>query len=73
MNRFLRPLRRLLHRTRWHRERLDEIEAYLQIQTDENAARGMSRDEARAAALRKLGNRTLIREEIYGSSRPTPT
>jgi predicted permease len=41
------------------------MESYLRIETDENVARGLPYDEARAAALRKLGNSTLIREEIY--------
>jgi hypothetical protein len=31
----------------------------------DNAARGMPPADARNAALRKLGNRTLIQEEIY--------
>ena len=39
--------------------------AYLEIETAENVARGMSAEEARAAAHRKLGNATLVREEIY--------
>src|SRR6202008_1395688 len=38
---------------------------YLRMETDENVSRGVAYDQARAAALRKLGNRTLIREEIY--------
>src|SRR5262249_50814367 len=42
-----------------------EIESYLRIETDENIARGLPYDEARAAAMRKLGNSALIREEIY--------
>ena len=58
-------LRRFFLRARWDRERSEEIESYLHIETDENAARGLPYDEARAAALRKLGNSTLIREEIY--------
>ena len=37
----------------------------MQIETDENIARGMPDGEARAAARRKFGNSTLIREEIY--------
>ncbi len=37
----------------------------MQMETDSNVARGMSEAEARAAAQRKLGNRTRIREEIY--------
>jgi predicted permease len=58
-------IRRFLRRAQWDRERSEEMESYLRIETDENIARGLSYDEARAAALRKLGNTTLIREEIY--------
>ena len=58
-------LRRFFRRGRWDRERSEEIESYLRIETDENVARGFTYDEARAAALRKFGNRTAIREEIY--------
>jgi putative ABC transport system permease protein len=42
-----------------------ELDSYLDIATEENVARGMSREQARTAALQKLGNRTLIREEVY--------
>jgi len=56
---------RFFHRKRWDEERARELEAYLEIETDENIARGMSPEEARHAAHRKLGNTTLIREEIY--------
>jgi putative ABC transport system permease protein len=42
-----------------------ELESYLEITTNEYVARGMDRDTARAAARRKLGNSTLVREEIY--------
>jgi len=38
---------RFLRRDRWDRERARELEAHLQIETDENIARGMSPDEAR--------------------------
>jgi predicted permease len=58
-------LGRFFRRAKWDRERLEEIESYVQIETDENIARGMPDGEARAAARRKLGNSTLIREEIY--------
>jgi predicted permease len=57
--------RYLFRRAKWDRERFAEIESYVQIETDENIARGMPDIEARAAARRKLGNVTLIREEIY--------
>lgn len=56
---------RFWRRAQYDRERSEEMESYLRIETDENAARGMPYDEARAAALRKLGNPTVIREEIY--------
>src|SRR5262249_10748084 len=54
-----------LRRGRWDTERARELDSYLQIETDNNIARGISPREARAAAERKLGNRTRIREEIY--------
>src|SRR3954447_15383499 len=58
-------IRRFLRRAQWDRDRSEEMESYLRIEIDENVARGLPYDEARAAALRKLGNATLIREEIY--------
>jgi putative ABC transport system permease protein len=58
-------LSRFFRRRQWDEERARELEAYLQTETDDNIARGMSADAARRAAHRKLGNPTLIREEIY--------
>ena len=58
-------IKRFLRRSEWDEERARELEAYLTIETDENVARGMPPDEARLAALRKLGNRTLVREDIH--------
>ena len=52
-------------RSQWDDERARELEAHLTIETDENIARGMSPADARDAARRKLGNVTLVREEIY--------
>jgi predicted permease len=62
---FLRRCRRFFRRRHWDEERARELEAYLAVEADENIARGMSPEEARYAAHRKLGNPTLIREEIY--------
>jgi predicted permease len=62
---FRRGWFRFFRRRYWDKERARELEAYLEIETDENIARGMSPEEARYAARRKLGNLTLIREEIY--------
>src|SRR6478672_7221785 len=56
---------RFFRRRRWDEERDRELAAYLEIETAENVARGMSAEEARAAAHRKLGNATMVREEIY--------
>lgn len=56
---------RLFRRAQWDRERARELDAHLQIEIEENVARGLSPEEARYAARRKLGNPTLIREEIY--------
>ncbi len=58
-------IRRFLRRAQWDRDRSEEMESYLRVETDENVARGLPYDEARAVALRKLGNSTVIREEIY--------
>ncbi len=56
---------RYFRRAKWDRERLREMESYEQIETEDNIARGMPPDKARRAARKKLGNSTLIREEIY--------
>jgi len=58
-------IRKFFARDRWDAERARELDSYLTIETDENIARGMTPDEARAAALRKFGNQTLVREDIY--------
>lgn len=57
--------RRFFHRRRRYEERQREIQEYLDFETDENISRGMHPREAREAAHRKLGNRTLVQEEIY--------
>ena len=56
---------RYFRRTKWDQERTRELEAHIAIEAEENIARGMAPEEARFAAVRKLGNQTLIREEIY--------
>ncbi len=58
-------LRKFFQREKWDRERQRELDSYLQTEADDNVARGMSRDDATAAARRKLGSGTRIREEIY--------
>ncbi len=58
-------LSRFFRRRHWDAERGLEVDAYLEIETADNIARGMTIEAARNAARRKLGNTTLIREEIY--------
>jgi putative ABC transport system permease protein len=55
----------IFRRKQWDVERSREIESHLQIEIDENIERGLPPEEARYAAHRKLGNSTLIREEVY--------
>ena len=57
--------KRFLRRKKWDEERARELASHLEIEADENVSRGMLPDEARFAANRKLGNSTLIREEIF--------
>ncbi|MGH9313179.1 MAG: permease prefix domain 1-containing protein [Vicinamibacterales bacterium] len=47
---------RFFRRSRRDAEVRREIESYIQIETDENIARGMAPEASRAAAIRKLGN-----------------
>jgi len=58
-------LSRFFRRGRWDEERARELDSYLAEEIADNLARGMTLDDARRAAHRKLGNPTLIREEIY--------
>ncbi len=58
-------LTRFFRRSRWDDERARELQAHLEIEVDDNIARGMTPAAARDAARRKLGNATLVREEIY--------
>lgn len=56
---------RFFRRGAWDDERARELQSHIEIETDENIARGMTPEEARYAAERKLGNRLQIREDIY--------
>ena len=43
----------------------DEIRSHLEHEIDDNVARGMTRVEAEAAAYRKFGNRTRVKEDVW--------
>lgn len=57
--------RRFFRRDEVDAEQRDELDFYLDVTTKEYIERGMEPAAARAAARRKLGNTTLIREEVY--------
>jgi len=56
-------LRTLFHRNRLDSELDEEIRDHLDRQIEFNLARGVSPEEARVAALRKLGNAALLRDQ----------
>src|SRR5262249_19521436 len=57
--------RRFFTRARADAEQQQELEFHVEVTAEEYMARGMSPDAARQAARRKLGNMTLVREEVY--------
>jgi hypothetical protein len=56
---------RFFRRDRRDDDTAREIASYIAIETDDNLARGMTRQAAHEAAVRKFGNATRVREEIY--------
>ena len=57
--------RRFFRREEADAEQREELESYLDLTAQEYVERGMEPSAARAAAQRKLGNATLIVEEVY--------
>ena len=57
--------RRFFRRDEADAEQCEELDFYLNVTAEEYIERGMEPAAARAAARRKLGNTTLIREEVY--------
>jgi predicted permease len=68
---FLVRLRDLFHRKRWDREFSNELESHLQMHIDDNVRAGMSRADARRAAVLKLGGVEQARES-YRDRRGLP-
>jgi putative ABC transport system permease protein len=56
---------RFFRRSQWDAERARELQDYIAHEIEDNMARGMTADAATRVAYRRLGNPTLIREEIY--------
>jgi predicted permease len=66
---------RFFRRARRDADAAREIASYIAIETDDNIARGMAPQAAHDAAVRKFGNATRVREEIYwmNTIRPVDT
>ncbi|MCL5004894.1 MAG: ABC transporter permease [Acidobacteria bacterium] len=60
-------LHALFHKNRAEREMDDELRFHLEKQIEQNIASGMSKEEARYAALRQFGNVGAIKEECRDS------
>src|SRR5690349_20005608 len=57
--------RHFFHRGEIDAEQRQELDFYIELTTNEYIERGMQPAAARTAARRKLGKRTLSREEVY--------
>ncbi|MEP7272375.1 MAG: ABC transporter permease [Acidobacteriota bacterium] len=68
---FLLRLGGLFFKSRRDRELEEELRTHLEMQTEENVRRGMSREEARFAALRKFGGVDQVKE-VYRDRRGLP-
>jgi len=60
---WLNRLRSVFRRHKLDRDLSDELGFHVEMRTRENLAAGMSREEARYAALRAFGNVSVVREE----------
>src|SRR4051812_2695775 len=65
----LRKLRALFRREKLEREMSEEMRAHLELQTQQNVARGMSADEARYAARRTFGGVEQLKEQCRDERR----
>jgi len=59
-----RRIANLFRRSRMDREIRAELEAHIDLRTEDNLAAGMSRAEARREALLRFGNPTVMRERV---------
>ncbi len=57
--------RRFFRRKYWDAERVEEMQSFIEHETEDNVARGMTEDEARRQAYLKFGNPQKVREEIW--------
>ncbi len=62
---FARRISMLLHRERFAKELEDEMQLHLELRQQQQVEAGIAPKEAQAAAHRRFGNPTLIRERSY--------
>jgi hypothetical protein len=60
-----RRLKMLAHRGQFDTELEEEMRLHLELRERENVDLGMNADDARAAARRRFGNATLLREKSH--------
>ena len=58
----LSRMRNLFRRTQMEREMDAELEAHIELRTEDNIARGMTREDARRDALVRFGNPVVMKE-----------
>ena len=61
-------IRRFFSRDRWDAERARELDSYISIETDENIARGIAPDDARAAALPRVDPGASLKSATRGNT-----
>lgn len=62
-------LKRLFKRSTEDADLARELEAHVEHEADDNLARGMSPEEARRAALVKMGNPLVVRDRVWETNR----
>ena len=65
INELIQRMRALLRREQFDRELDEEMRLHMQLRAEEQARQGTTEEEARAAARRRFGNATLLREQSY--------
>ena len=60
-----RRLRMLMHRRQFDADHEDEMQLHLELRQQEHLESGMTTDSARAAARRRFGNVTALREKSH--------
>src|SRR6201996_3132510 len=64
---FARRIGMLLHRERFAKELEEEMQLHLELRRQQQEESGVAPKDARAAAYRRFGNPTLVRERSYTS------